>query len=219
MHGPRLVIVRVRLLRHEVIEPGGARKKTLRVFCPVQACSIPQTRCKGCPRLRGAFVDEGGCGDLLCEVDEAEATEAAERGGVETATVAQLAAGVTVGQAMSDRVVGVDQHTSVRLAQQAAAAERAFAMPVVSEAGELLGVVQRRDLASIPPVNLPLSAAGLVDTAAAALHESAPLSTAISAMTAERARWLPVVDASGALAGAITDLDLLRWMVRARGAL
>jgi len=189
--------------------------------------------------MRNSFVDDDGHQHITCDVDATEASDGAAAcegaaagedaptrqgaGGRDgnspaTLTIAQLSAGVAVGEAMARRVVCVDQDTSVRLTQQAMAAEGAVALAVVSAAGELVGIVERKKLAPVPPIALPISMAGIVDPPATALNESEPLRAAVTALTTERARWLPVVNAGGTLIGVINDLDVLRWMVRARGS-
>jgi CBS domain-containing protein len=206
------MVARVPVLRHETLEPSGSRKGILRVFCPAQGRSMLLARCADCPQLcKGCADGDAPDASILCSIHPPAPRSAPSP----TSTTAELAAGALVGEAMGGHVVCVSVDVPVRLVQNAIAIEGAFALPVISEQGECLGIVQRKGVESFPAVMLPILDAGVVETNVSVLEESAPLLDAIVAMTTKRARWLPVVNAVGHVVGAISDIDLLRWVGRA----
>jgi CBS-domain-containing membrane protein len=95
-------------------------------------------------------------------------------------------------------------------------------LPVVDEQGRLLGTVWRDDFvrARRPTstgtnFDRPRRANDCVDHANT-LHESSSIAHAVEALASRRARTLILVQGNNAVAGVLTDLDLLRWFAQER---
>jgi CBS domain-containing protein len=146
--------------------------------------------------------------------------------------VRDLAPTVTVGEVMSREVVSVEPGTPVRQVVELLLGRTYRAVPVV-EAGRPVGIVTSGDLVRRgglgirvdllrsldgPEVHETLerlsgqdrTAAQVMTAAPITVEASAPLPMAAELMARRRLKRLPVVDATGALAGMVSRLDLLR---------
>jgi CBS domain-containing protein len=91
------------------------------------------------------------------------------------------------------------------------------AVPVVDERDHVLGVVSESDVLHANLVGLTgaETAGTLMRAPAVSVSQSAPIREAARLMDSRHVRWLPVLDASEALVGAVSRRDLLRrWLRR-----
>lgn len=103
-------------------------------------------------------------------------------------------------------------------------------IPVVSDAGELLGIVSQRDILNFLPSIIDGSSAGSQSLAAATpvadimarnpmcVHPLTPLETVAQLMRQHKIGGMPVVEESGKLVGIITESDIFAAFMEVLGA-
>lgn len=184
----------------------------LRVFCPRSARSMDVEHCMACPQLLDVSGSPGDPGAALrCAVDGRWVPPADAR------RVIDRARSFPIASAMSARVICLHVDIDDASIRSLVAREPAItAFPVVDSRGAYVGLIKRGDLEAGESPRLRILSAG-AGGAATVLVESAPLSEAVEAITVGHSRFVPVVAEDGiSFVGAVTDLDLLRWVVRYR---
>jgi CBS domain-containing protein len=190
------------------------------VFCPGQRRSVAHDECRSCPRLStipAAPSDPGACIDCI-PLDPALLVPTATSFDACEPTGRSEPSGAVAGT----RVVCVHAELPVERLRAAFQESSAIELPVVDPSGHLLGTVWRDDFArgrmnggARPTLASPRRAGDLVGRAAT-LPESASIGYAVEVLTSRRARTLILVQGDDTVAGVLTDLDLLRWLSRAR---
>jgi CBS-domain-containing membrane protein len=134
---------------------------------------------------------------------------------------------------MSTDVVTVGKSTSCKRVARIMAERKVNAVPVVTDGGQVLGMVSEADVLrkqerafSRLAAGLPRrtrreraqakarSAAQLMSSPAITIHPDAPVGAAARLMNGHRIRRLPVVDPSGKLIGIVSRRDLLSVFLR-----
>jgi CBS domain-containing protein len=184
----------------------------LRVFCPAHERSVPYETCAQCGSLRSLPPDPEWPGATIKCTPEALH---APTQGSET----------RVGAIVSARVVCVRPELPLRELRSAFTTSTIAQLAVVDEGGRLLGTVWREDFirhdsspVSLRGSRLPTLVGGRMESAVG-LHEAARVTDAIRAIARDRARIVFAVDDERVVVGALTDLDLLRWLASERRSL
>jgi CBS domain-containing protein len=184
----------------------------LRVFCPAGERSVAYETCVRCGSLCSlpAEPEQPGA-TITCTPDVLHAPMQ----GSET----------LVGAIVSAHVVCVRPELPLRELRSAFTRSTIAQLAVVDEEGRLLGTVWREDFirrdsspASLLGIRLP-SRVGDRMEGAVGLHEAARVTDAIRAIARDRARIVFAVDDERVVVGALTDLDLLRWLAAQRRSL
>lgn len=183
-------IITIRL--REIVRADGSRARSLHVFCPRRLTSIAPSRCAPC-----------GC---RCPNDpESEAVDA-------SVGPLAVAARVYAGTASSQHVVSVREDMRLQTVRETTLGVRAVALPVVDDDGVLMGTLARSDLGTA--CENPRAFAWELARPAFAIRESSRVDEAIAQMTAHHLRMVPIVDAERRVTGALSDIDVLRWVAR-----
>ena len=189
--------VRLRVMLHESARP----RIRLTVFCPDQRRSVDVETCVTCPRN----VDPRGVRNraVRCIPATAACEHASTRAELESAPI---------GRFMSTEVVCVTPTMSIDRLVDRVAVRFGGHLPVVTEDGHLVGVVTEHELRprerSRPGQRAP-HVADVMFPELGAPWEGATVAEALHAMVSKRARLLPVVDASGAVVGMVSDVEIL----------
>ncbi len=187
--GPQEVAVRAR----DAIDPDGAVKRTLIVFCPRDGRSRSRKACDDCGAFRGA----GDGGAVVCAAKPAVGTD--------VDSLSSLAARSQVGMAMNDvRCLTVN----TRLTTEVFDPPRPLV--VVDDGGIPVGVVRGEARNALPPD----ARAGDVMVPVRTVSERVTLSALLSRMLTWRARYVVVVDDAHVATGLISDVVALTWLTR-----
>lgn len=138
----------------------------------------------------------------------------------------------TVGDVMTEHVVSVTANTPYKQIVESLQRHRVSAVPVVSDRGQVIGIVSEADL--LPKLQPPVEgmflgmrprrargkargevAAELMSAPAVTISPHAAISAVARLMDAKRVKRLPVVDEQGHLVGIVSRSDLLRPFLRA----
>lgn len=87
-------------------------------------------------------------------------------------------------------------------------------MPIVDDAGRVVGIVSRQDVREAFAANkakLELPTAAVMRAEVFTVGPDEPLARALALLIDNKISALPVVDAQRALLGILTDTDVLRW--------
>ena len=187
--------VRLRVMLHESARP----RIRLTVFCPDERRSVDVETCVSCPRN----VDPRGVRDraVRCIPSTAICERASTRAELESAPI---------GRFMSTEVVCVMPSMSIDRLFDRVAIRFGGHLPVVTEDGHLVGVVTEHELR--PRSRTGQRAPRVADVMFPELGapwEGATVAEALHTMVSKRARLLPVVDASGAVVGMVSDVEIL----------
>jgi CBS domain-containing protein len=121
-----------------------------------------------------------------------------------------------VGELMTREVVTLKETQNLAKADELLHLHRIRHLPVLRQ-GKLVGLVTHRDLLKAAavhatnPASQPLWAADIMTRDLATVRPETPLKEAVESMLQHKYGCLPVVDASGALVGIITEADLVRY--------
>jgi CBS domain-containing protein len=187
--------VRVRFMLRESLP---ARVK-LTVFCPDQRRSVGVETCVRCARN----VDPRAVGERVvrCTPDCGKA-----------ATRAELEA-APIGQFMSEEIVCITPTMPIVRARERVAVRFGGHLPVVTEDGQLVGVVTERELRSYDPRrpngDRAITVEDVMFKECDALLEDATVEEALRKMVSKRARLLSVVDESRGVMGVVSDVAIL----------
>jgi CBS domain-containing protein len=189
--------VRVRLLLNEIAPP----RIRLTVFCPGQRRSVDVESCVSCARND----DPMGIRDrtVRCRPAMPVCVDPTTRAEIESASI---------GRFMSTEVVCVTPTMSVARLFEHVALRFGGHLPVVAEDGHLVGIVTEHELRpreSWRPGGRALHVGDVMFPELGALSEAATVAEALHKMVSKRARLLPVVDASGAVVGMVSDVAIL----------
>jgi CBS-domain-containing membrane protein len=121
---------------------------------------------------------------------------------------------VRVGDVMSPRLITVDVSMSPREAAAALAEHRISGAPVVSGSANLVGIVSRADLIDPRHQSGEATLADVMTRVLYAVRTTDPVMAAVRLMVDESIHRVVVVDASGALAGIVTSMDIMRALAR-----
>lgn len=186
-------IITIRL--REIVRADGSRARSLHVFCPRRLTSIAPSQCAPCgyrcPSDPDADAQDAGNGPLA------------------------VAARVHAGAASSQHVVCVLENTRLQTIKDTTRGVRAFALPVVDHDGVLIGTIARSELSTA--CEAPATARSFaweMARPAFAIRESARVDEAIAQMTAHHLRMVPIIDEERRVTGALSDIDVLRWVAR-----
>jgi CBS domain-containing protein len=116
----------------------------------------------------------------------------------------------TVGEVMTHVVVSVEPETPLTEVIDIFRKRHISGVPVVSKAGELLGIVSMSDILETGDSRTAIEVA---TRTAVAIDEAAPLSEAARVLLELGIRRL-VVNRGGKLAGILTATDVLKWVAR-----
>lgn len=131
-----------------------------------------------------------------------------------------LAFSVPVSQVMTRSVITVRLDDSVDHVARLFLERNISGAPVVDGDGHPVGVVSKTDLLRAEHERDTVKVVEHVMTPLNfSLPESAPLSQAAALMAYEGFHRLTIVDATGAMVGVVSSLDILRWMARFDGFL
>jgi CBS domain-containing protein len=207
-----MVTLPIRVL--EVVQQDGTRARSLRVFCPRELASVDPERCERCGFQRepedGVRAPAIGCSaEVPLDVDETPPQSSPLLYGPHA-----LATRVPIGLAAAPVVVCLLADTPLSAAYRGVPRGRYLSYPVVDADGVLVGSLPAGALPSDEgDVDLLLTAAEVM-VPAVSVRECDLLEEAIGAMTGHHVRQIAIVDASHRVIGALTDLDLLRWVAR-----
>jgi CBS domain-containing protein len=196
------------------VERDGTRARSLRVFCPRELASVGPERCERCgfqcPPEDGARAPAIGCtAEVRLTRDDTPPQSSPLLFGPHA-----LATRVPTGLAASQIVVCIHADAPLVAVCAAVPAGRFLSYPVVDSdrllVGSLSASVLPPDEASIDR----LLTAAEVMVPAVSVCESNLLEDAIGAMTGHHVRQIVITDARHRVIGALSDLDLLRWVAR-----
>jgi len=185
----------------ETFELDGQRGRVLRVFCASRGHSVDPSACAACSF--GSVVSRE---TVDCCWPGAE-PQADPRAPLYIGADAS-ALHTPVGAVCAAHVLAVRAKTPA--AELRGALQGQPYVVVVGADDHVLGVVT--DGLSQRQV-----AGGTAEGTAPTVREAEPLRNAIERMIHGRRRFLPVVDDAGRFVGAVTDLDVLRWVKRRHG--
>lgn len=121
-----------------------------------------------------------------------------------------------VGELMTRDVVTLKETQNLAKADELLRLHRIRHLPVVRQ-GKLVGLVTHRDLLKAAavhasgPAEQPLWASDIMTRDVETVRPETPLKDAVSSMLKHKYGCLPVVDASGALQGILTEADLVKY--------
>jgi CBS domain-containing protein len=121
-----------------------------------------------------------------------------------------------VGELMTREVVTLKETQNLAKAEELLRLHRIRHLPVLRQ-GKLVGLITHRDLLRAAAVHAnnpaaqPLWAADIMTRDVATVRPETPLKEAVDAMLQHKYGCLPVVDASGAVVGIVTEADLVRY--------
>jgi CBS domain-containing protein len=196
----------------------GAHERVVRlqVFCPDQRRSVGYDKCRACPRISivpGNPSEPGAC--IGCTP-----AETAPPRSVDACTSPRQ--DEAIGTLSGPRVLCIHAELPVDRLANAFREWSGVELPVVDGQGRLLGTVWRDDFvrarrhASIGPTSDPPRLANDCVDHANTLHEGSSIAHAVEALASRRARTLILIQDDNAVAGVLTDLDLLRWFAHER---
>ena len=221
-----MVTVTLPVRRRTTLTADGVEADSL-VFCPFSGETKSMTDCQSCPACDGLEIDADDWDSMLrCTkpAEELAPVNAAEptmlwwtpSEGAQTGPGAKT----PVGDAMRREVVSVTQDLPLgRLLRMLL--ERGFGgAPVVDHRRRPLGMVSKTDLLVAPGdsdhLDLDLLEGGVVADVMTPFSytfpETAPISQAAAFMAYKRIHRLPIVSATGELAGMVSSIDVLRWL-------
>ncbi len=176
------------------------------VFCPLLARSLPTELCAQCTR-----VESAGTETFTCRID------LPRDDGRPRVDVAEAAARTYVGELLPPETIALHETAGAHLAV-ALIDQGEHCVPVVSDAGRLLGVIRPRAvLWSWRDAESSPTAGAVAEATSETLAESLPLSMAMAVLAVARDAVLPVLTEAGAVVGALSAADILRWVARRMG--
>jgi CBS domain-containing protein len=116
----------------------------------------------------------------------------------------------TVGEVMTQVVISVEPKTPVREIKELFRSRHISGAPVVSQDGDLLGIVSMSDVLETEDERTAIEVATRTPVA---IDEGAPISEAARLLLELGIRRL-VVNRGGRLAGILTATDVLKWVAR-----
>ncbi len=207
MQSPRGSLRHHPILLSEVIAADGTHRSGLRVFCDVRQRSVPLDVCEACPSCVDITGGEHDAGCVRCAPpDESVVADASP-----------------TGRALHRGLVAVDETVLIRDVVELFV-DRGLRLVVVTNAeGRAGGVVHESQLireiqdhaqarngaTRLGWESMDLEPASALMRAAPTIVESAPLHTALAAMTAGHQRQLLVLDELGTPVGVLFDVDAL----------
>jgi CBS-domain-containing membrane protein len=206
---------------------GGAKERSLSVYCPFRHRSFALEHCRTCPRVVtwSEAPDESGAHIVCASEDEPRAiaihvSEQRLTGKLET-----VAATTPIGVVMDTSNLCVTDDLALDELRELIGGQTGRALPVVNARGQLLGVVapdqaatssRGVDVVEILRRVAPRTVRDVMTAHVVAFPESGRVREALNAMLVERVRYLPVVSENGEVIGMVWDLDLLTWLARGR---
>jgi CBS domain-containing protein len=216
-----------------VVARDGRESSHSTVFCRLQTKTLSVDECKRCDRYQGVTENPTDRESFLMCSSLADGHESLPLAGIPPEGLAASVASV-----MSPEVVCVRDDVSVDELVLLLVEHGISGVPVVDEAGKLIGVVSRSDLlwedydeaeARIERSRTrhkkdedarfkrPLAVREIMTSKAFSLPEGATLSRAAAAMAYEGVHRVPIVDENGAVVGILSAGDLLAWLARSTG--
>lgn len=187
------------ILRLEVLRADGTQQSMYRVFCKSQRRAVPIGECAAC--LRCESIEAGPLPSVNCLIEASLAEPGPDPLGLHT----------PVGSVLRISAYAVTPDTSVRATLMLLRAEDRRGVPVVDDAGNVIGVVDEMRCREALG-----HTAGAVMSSRLALPALTPVRRAVELMAAAHLREVTVVDDDGAPLGVLRDVDGLRWLTDAR---
>ena len=192
-------------VRRQLRRDGSSEAESI-VFCPLLARSLPVELCGHCTRAEKAEADSFSCRMELPRDD-----------GRPRVDVAEAAARTYVGEVLTRETVSVREEASVDLAL-ALLDDGVPCVPVVSDGGRLVGVIRPRGIVrDWREGTRHLTAGEVAEVTEETLVESLPLSMAMAVLAVTRDTALPVLSEAGAVVGALSAGDVVRWVAGRMG--
>jgi CBS domain-containing protein len=187
------------------------------VSCPHRQCTVSEEDCQSCPRI--ARVERDASGELRkvwCHVN----THAAEEGAESLVKLRRA----SVRELMSRNVICVRPELSVDAVVALFVETALKAVPVVDEHGQVLGMLEERDVQQAihaersAGAEAPSRCAGdLMMPVPFTIREQLSAFQAAGLLVYEAVGRVPVVSGEGQVVGILSASDLLYWLARADG--
>lgn len=199
-----------RILRLEVIRPGGVRSSEHRVFCRYKRRSVTVETCSACVRCDSIVATPVPA--VNCTIPAIDDDRGPDPLGEHTA----------VGQILVEGVVALEPSTTIGDALRLLRSEDRRSFAIVDESRAMIGVIheaafvtktQGRPSHRSNDETLAKLMSGTVK-----IHEAVPVRRALELLAAAHLREATVVDADGVPLGLFRDVDGLRWIVASRRA-
>jgi hypothetical protein len=198
----------------------GPQERTVRfrIFCPRQRRSVDFEECSACPRMSTVPATPGEPGACIDCAPHDAASEVKLPAPLDPRSLAGR--DEPVGALAGPRVLCVHAELPVDLLPVAFREWSGVEIAVVDGLGHLIGTVWRDDFVRPKKVaELHASAeprvADLVDQPTR-IHEGSTIGQAVEVLAIRRARTLILVQDDDIVVGALTDLELLRWLTHER---
>ena len=203
---PENGVVRLPVRTRRALTPDGSAERDAIVFCPLLARSMPIDLCAHCTRAEAQTEDA-----FLCRI------QLPRDDGRPRVDVSEAAARTYVGEVLARETVCVREDASMEVVM-GLLADGAACVPVVSESGRLMGVARRGATSYRSPEEARAIRAGVgAGPVGVTLPESLPLSMAIAVIARTEEQPLPVLSEAGAVVGALSAVDIVRWVARRMG--
>lgn len=192
----------------------GTERRQGHVSCPRHRHSVPLAQCARCPRfVKVTPGDAMGQEILHCHAPAAAPVRAQKPLSLPRMTVADL---------MTRNVVCVRPDLTLDAVTTLFLETALPAIPVVDEAGQLVGFLGQDELTLAvqvprPRAERPLTVADVLLPYAIAVPESTTLTQAAAVMAFEGQHRLAVTSEEGTLLGVLAATDILYWLARGDG--
>jgi CBS domain-containing protein len=214
------VITELPVRRRSTEYGDGESIEALTVGCPVKGGSVDFEHCQNCERLMSAQWGDGAP-TLICSVP-AESVRSPEMG----RTLDERLRTARVAEIMSRQVTCADSELDLFEVAHLLEDKNLHAVPVVEDAGVLLGIVSKGDLIrgharadegasgdeTLLPQRVGVLAEDVMTTDVARINESASLASAVECFAKTKVHRLPVVSKDDVVAGVLSMLDLIQWI-------